>query len=133
MERLHAQVRRRAANRCEYCKMPQKCDLLPFHLDHVIARQHGGSNAPNNLAWACLACNNHKGPNIAGLDRETGEIVRLFHPRNDLWSDHFVWRGSELFGLTAIGRVTIHVLAINLRYRREVREALMVEGEFPPP
>jgi hypothetical protein len=113
--------------------MPQKCDLLPFHLDHVIARQHGGSNAPNNLAWACLACNNHKGPNIAGLDRETGEIVRLFHPRNDLWSDHFVWRGSELFGLTAIGRVTIHVLAINLRYRREVREALMVEGEFPPP
>jgi len=36
-----------------------------------------------NLALACLHCNQHKGPNIAGRNPETGEIVELFHPRQD--------------------------------------------------
>ena len=133
MERsLQARVRRRAANRCEYCQMPQRFDFLRFQIDHIIACKHGGTDAAGNLALACFSCNKHKGPNIAGLDRELGTIARLYHPRSDLWSEHFAWRGAELVGLTAIGRVTIDVLAINLRFRKELRERLIVEGRFPP-
>jgi hypothetical protein len=51
-----------------------------FHVDHVVARQHGGRTDLSNLALACMHCNRHKGPNIAGSDPRTGEIVRLFDP-----------------------------------------------------
>jgi hypothetical protein len=43
--------------------------LGSFHVDRIIARQHGGEAGPENLALACLHCNQHKRPNIAGRDR----------------------------------------------------------------
>ena len=36
-------VRQRAGNRCEYCLLPEESDEWPFHVEHVIAKQHGGS------------------------------------------------------------------------------------------
>ena len=34
-------VRRRAGDRCEYCRMPQAATpFIPFHLEHIIAKQH---------------------------------------------------------------------------------------------
>jgi len=72
------QVWQRAASICEYCQMPQQYDLLTFQIDHIIARKHHGTDELHNLALACYSCNNHKGPNVAGIDPETGEIVRLF-------------------------------------------------------
>lgn len=71
-----------------------------------------------------------KGPNIAGLDSETGDLVRLFHPRTDKWTDHFVWDGPELKGRTQIGRVTISVLFINDPEVVALRRALQEEGVF---
>ncbi len=85
----------------------------PFQIDHVIAKQHGGSDQFENLAFACIHCNRHKGPNIAGLDPYTGELTRLFHPRNDDWNLHFRWNGPEIVPLSAIGRVTVRVLFMN--------------------
>jgi hypothetical protein len=61
----------------------------------------------------------------------TGEIVRLFHPRQDRWSEHFEWNGAELLGKTAIGRVTVQVLAVNAQDFLAVREAVMEEQAFP--
>ena len=84
-----------------------------------------------NLALACLHCNRHKGPNIAGRDVATGGLVRLFHPRQDRWSDHFAWSGAELVGRTPIGRITIHVLAINDPDFLAVRQVLIEEQAFP--
>jgi hypothetical protein len=60
-----------------------------FHADHIIARQHGGKSDLENLALACLHCNQHKGPNIAGRNPESDELVELFHPRRDRWSEIF--------------------------------------------
>jgi len=100
-------------------------------VDHIVARQHGGLTAIDNLASACLHCNRHKGPNIAGRDPVSGELVRLFHPRQDEWSDHFEWKDAELGGRTAIGTITIQGLAINDPDFLAVREALMQEGVFP--
>jgi hypothetical protein len=84
-----------------------------FHVDHIVARQHGGESVLKNLALACMHCNQRKRPNIAGRDPGTGEIVHLFHPRRDKWSDHFEWNGAYLIGKTQIGRATIRVRAID--------------------
>jgi hypothetical protein len=118
----------RANRRCEYCHMPASAYVSSFHVDHVVARQHGGESSLENLALACMHCNQRKGPNIAGRDPETGEIVPLFHPRRDRWGDHFEWNGPNLIGKSRIGRATIQVLAIDDPSFRAVRVALRDEG-----
>ena len=127
---LARQVRQRAGGLCEYCHLPADMFPLTFHVDHVKPRQHGGLTELDNLALACLHCNRHKGPNLAGIDPVDGEMATLFNPRADTWTDHFEWRGSELFGRTPVGRATIRVLAINAPDFRSVREALQREGRF---
>jgi hypothetical protein len=127
---LETEVVLRAQGRCEYCHFPEAASELPFHLDHVIAEKHGGPTTSANLAWACFSCNLHKGPNIAGLDPDTGELTRLFHPRTDVWTEHFVWDGAWLRGRTAVGRTTLAVLAMNATDSVAVREALRDEGTF---
>src|SRR3989442_4636901 len=39
-------VRQRAADRCEYCRLPEEFSGLRFHIEHIVARQHGGSDDP---------------------------------------------------------------------------------------
>lgn len=83
-------VQQRAGNLCEYCRISQDADLFySFHVEHVLPVQHGGSDNNENLAWSCPYCNRHKGPNLAGLDPETGMVTRLFHPRRDEHARHF--------------------------------------------
>ena len=108
--------------------MPQRFDFLPFEIDHVIAQKHHGPTAGDNLALCCSHDNRRKGPNIAGIDPDTGEVMQLFHPRRDSWGEHFQWSGPVLVGLTAIGRATIDVLAINLPERVEHRRLLLAAG-----
>ena len=129
---LEEEVWQRAGGCYEYCRMPQAFYRSPFQIDHVVARQHGGEAASDNLALACFHCNTHKGPNIAGIDPESGDLVRLFHPRKDRWDDHFQWQGPVLAGVSAIGRATVQVLAINAPDYVAVRQALIDEGAFPP-
>ncbi|MBV9035874.1 MAG: HNH endonuclease [Acidobacteriaceae bacterium] len=124
---LLRQVAFQAADRCEYCHLPASASPPPFQIDHIIARQHGGKTEPDNLALCCVHCNRYKGPNIAGIDQVSGEIVRLFHPRKDIWAEHFRWSGAELIGITAVGRVTIQVLFINDPEMQSFRLALMEE------
>ena len=78
---------------------------------------------------ACGYCNRHKGPNIAGLDPETGSLVPLYHPRNDRWDDHFEWNGTMLVGRTPIGRATVFLLAVNDWQRIELRDNLESLGQ----
>ena len=125
------QVWRRANGACEYCRMPSRYYLAPFQVDHIIAEQHGGRTVLVNLALACYHCNLHKGPNIAGKDPATRRITRLFHPRRDVWQDHFRWRGPKLLGRTPVGRTTIAVLDINNEAYVLVRKALIEAGLFP--
>ena len=127
---LGRRVRRRAQGRCEYCRLPQTASNLTFPIDHIIARQHGGETRAENLALSCAHCNAHKGPNLAGIDPQDGTLVRLYHPRRNRWPAHFEWRGAELVGRSPIGRVTVHVLAMNDPAVIELREALIEEGAF---
>lgn len=129
---LELLVRTRASGRCEYCQMPQQHSDLLFHCDHIVAIKHRGPDEADNLALACTHCNLHKGPNIAGVDPVSGQVARLFHPRKDVWSDHFAWAGAELLGKTDVGRVTVAVLEINHPDYLAARSALIDEGLFPP-
>jgi hypothetical protein len=126
---LH-ELQRLAGGRCDYCGMPEQFDPLPFQVDHIIAEQHGGPTVLENLAWSCLHWNKHKGPNIAGIDPESGQLVALFHPRGQNWRRHFFWDGPMLRGRTRSARATIAVLAINEPDFFAFRAELMDEGVF---
>jgi hypothetical protein len=110
--------------------MPSEHDPLPFQVDHIIAEQHGGETVLVNLAWSCLHCNKHKGPNIAGLDPVSGQLVLLYHPRRQRWERHFAWDGPILVGRTRVGRATIRVLAINDPDFVALRAELMDEKTY---
>jgi len=129
---LEQLVRLRAHEVCEYCRLPQRFSRLLFSVDHVIARQHAGPTTKENLALASGFCNRHKGPNIAGIDLQTKQLTRLFHPRRDVWEEHFRWSGPLVIGLTDAARTTISVLAINHPVQTAIRMTLIDEGSFSP-
>src|SRR4051794_3686215 len=107
-------VRDRAGDRCEYCGLPQEAlPLVTFHVEHIRAKQHGGSDDPSNLALSCHHYNLHKGPNLTGIDPETDTLTPLFDPRRDAWDEHFARRGLLIVDLTPVGRTTVRVLAMN--------------------
>lgn len=126
-------VRERAGNRCEYCGMPQAQQSFPFfHVDHIIALQHGGTDDPDNLALSCYHCNLHKGSNLTGIDPETGAVEVLFHPRRDVWEAHFARRDALMIGLTPTGRTTVRVLNMNAADRVQLRRELQDDPPVPP-
>ena len=95
--------------------------LIAFHVEHIVSRQHGGSDDPAGLALACDRCNAYKGPNLTSIDPETRTLVALFNPRADLWSDHFAIRDRQIVGLTPGGRATVRLLNMNAPRRVELR------------
>jgi 5-methylcytosine-specific restriction endonuclease McrA len=115
-------VRSRAGDRCEYCLIPQEAvTLIPFHVEHIIAKQHQRDDRPDNLAFACDRCNAFKGPNLSSINPETGELVSLFHPRRDVWTDHFLLSVGKIVGLTPTGKATARLLMMNYPRRVELR------------
>jgi 5-methylcytosine-specific restriction endonuclease McrA len=95
MATLREIVWERARGCCEYCQMPQSLSILPHELDHIVAQQHHGKTELENLCLACTACNARKGPNLSGIDQQTGQHVRLFDPRTQDWVSTFA--GTVLF------------------------------------
>ena len=128
-EALRNLVRQRAGNRCEYCRLPQHAVDGTFHIEHIFAQQHPDDDRPSNLALACDRCNFHKGTNLSSLS-ETGQIVNLFNPRTDAWSDHFELLDAEIVGLTPAGRATVRLLQMNAKRRVELRSSLIAAAEF---
>lgn len=128
---VRALVRRRAGNRCEYCLLRQ--DDLPFstfQMEHIVARKHGGNDEADNLALACDRCNSHKGANLTGVDPDTGEITKLFNPRQDAWKEHFKIADVLIVGLTPVGRTTVFVLNMNEERRVRLRTVLKRQESF---
>ena len=124
-------VRQRAQDRCEYCRLPQAAQpFISFHVEHIIARKHGGSDELDNLCVACERCNSFKGPNLSGVDPDTGNIERLFDPRQQSWDEHFRLLGPLIVGITAVGRTTVALLKMNEGQRVHLRADLIAKGEY---
>lgn len=104
---MRREVRERAVGCCEYCLIHEDDCLLPHEPDHIIASKHRGETNEANLAWTCFICNRAKGSDIASIDPESGDVVRLFSPRRDDWATHFaIDDGASIVPLTDVGRVT---------------------------
>ena len=114
MNPLYAAVAERALHRCEYCSAPEVVFNFPFEVEHILPPTQGGKNESENNALACRSCNLFKSDSIDGQDSQTGQRTRLFHPRCDVWSEHFRFNADLVIEpLTAIGRATCSQLRMN--------------------
>lgn len=124
-------VIQRAGGRCEYCLIHEDDAIISHEVDHIVAEKHGGTTTPENLAFACFPCNRYKGSDIASVDPLTGDIVPLFNPRMDRWGDHFTTEEAVIRPLSSLGRVTVHLLKLNLPERVLRRQGLISLGRWP--
>jgi hypothetical protein len=129
---LRKLVAARARYCCEYCGLHEEDAPDTHQFDHIIAVKHHGPTNENNLAYACAVCNRHKGSDFATLHPLTGEIVRLFHPRKQLWREHFAVVSAQIRGLTETGRLTAELFHFNDDDRLLERELLLAVGRYPP-
>ncbi|MGO8815377.1 MAG: HNH endonuclease [Terriglobia bacterium] len=131
-EELSRAVRARAAARCQYCLMHESLQGATFHIEHVLPQCQSGRSDLENLALACPGCNLRKGSRTTAVDPATGEVVQLFHPIHQLWSDHFQLKGYQIEGMTAVGRATVDALHLNHSRRQRIREVEKTFGLYPP-
>jgi hypothetical protein len=133
MNPLHDPVALRAKYRCEYCRAPEENFNFAFEVEHILPKARGGSDALDNLALGCSACNVYKGVFETGYDMETETETPLFHPRRDNWDEHFAFQREtgEIVGLTPTGRATVKRLQLN--HPRQIRARLlwMQAGNYP--
>jgi hypothetical protein len=123
-------VRDRANGRCKYCLLPDETADYPYHVEHIIARKHGGSSDLDNLAWSCIVCKGYKGSDVAGFDPKTGSLIPLYNPRLQDWDDHFEMVDGVINGKTAAARATVILLQLNNDETVDIRRALMAAGKW---
>ncbi|MEM1359091.1 MAG: HNH endonuclease [Bacteroidota bacterium] len=98
---------------CEYCKYPEEDSFFVFHIEHIRSIKHGGTDDESNLAYSCPPCNHAKGSDVGTFVGKEEVLVRLFHPRKDVWEDHFLWDGTRIVGTTLVGKATVQLLKFN--------------------
>ena len=123
-DQLRQAVAIRAKYRCEYCLIHQEDAAFSHQIDHVVSRKHGGLSVFGNLAYACIYCNRHKGSDVASIDPNSGEAIRLFDPRRDMWSDHFRIESALVEPVSDVGLATIRLLKLNTPERVAERAIL---------
>jgi hypothetical protein len=108
--------------------------MQPFSVEHVVPRSHQGAAHLDNLSLSCQGCNNHKYQKTHANDPATGRSVALFHPRLQVWREHFAWNedASLIIGLTPPGRATVEALHLNRPGLVNLRRILFSAGEHPP-
>ena len=131
-------VRERAQLHCEYCHADERWQFIRFTIDHVLPLSAGGSDDADNWALACRNCNERRGNRGEGRDPETGQVVRIFNPRQEPWADHFAWdvTGIRVVGRTSTGRATIDLLDLNANRHDgavlRIRQRDVSDGYHPP-
>jgi hypothetical protein len=124
----------RANNLCEYCKCRSDYSHDTFESEHIYPFLLGGTNELINLAHSCKGCNSRKATRIAAIDPLTKQITPLFHPRLDLWNEHFMWDEGYLnvIGITPVGRTTVDALKLNRIGVVNLRKLMILGGIHPP-
>ncbi|MEY4937783.1 MAG: hypothetical protein RIS64_4142 [Bacteroidota bacterium] len=119
---------------CEYCWAPAEYSSALYHFDHILPTAKGGKSTFANLAHSCSGCNGYKSDKTHSMDPLTNQRERLYHPRNDVWTDHFQWSddGIKIEGITPIGRATVALLQLNRNGNLNLRQLLKLVGLQPP-
>lgn len=121
---LRKQVAKRASFRCEYCQLSEISSYLSFEVEHIIAKKHGGGDEILNLAYACPQCNQYKGTDLTTFIGDYQNIVPLFNPRLQVWSENFEIQNGVILPKTEIGEATVKLLKLNTPERVELRKLL---------
>ncbi|MTJ53935.1 HNH endonuclease [Anabaena sp. UHCC 0253] len=127
-------VSERANGCCEYCRSQARFAMQPFSIEHILPRSQGGMTSLDNLALSCQGCNNHKYNKTEGIDQISGNVVSIYHPRQQQWNKHFAWNDdfTLVIGLTPTGRATVETLQLNREGVVNLRRVLYAIGEHPP-
>ena len=130
---LREQARAQCGFKCGYCGVSEAESGGELEIDHYQPVTHGGTDAPANLVYACVACNRFKSDYWP--EAEASDELKLLHPVLDDLPTHITeMPDGRLAGLTPRGWFHIHRLHLNrpaqiaLRKRRieqrEVQELL---------
>jgi hypothetical protein len=108
---------------CAYCQGPEVLMGVTFEIEHIFPLAAGGETVLMNLCLSCPTCNRYKAARLTAYDPENHIEVPLFHPRQQVWSEHFTGNAdaTQLLGLTPIGRATILALQINRPVIQQLR------------
>ena len=133
MNSRYATVAERAGHRCEFCHAPEALFNSPFEVEHIVPKSRSGLDDEMNWALACRSCNVRKSDHITAFDEKTQMEVRLFHPRQEDWTGHFLVNlvSGEIEGKTPVGRVTVIQLGMNNPRQVEARRLWIRLGLFP--
>ena len=133
MNSRHNEVAEQAGRRCEYCHAPAVIFNFSLEVEHILPLSAGGSDSLDNLALACRSCNAFKGSRQFALDADTGQNTPLFHPRRDVWAEHFsIDDATEtVIGITSQDRVTVAQLQLNSAEQRQALALWRQLRRFP--
>ncbi|MBL1176773.1 HNH endonuclease [Pantanalinema sp. GBBB05] len=133
-ESLKTQIRECDRDRCCYCLTSEANSGIPMSFDHIQPQSKGGNTSFENVCLACRSCNEYKSDSTEAQDPLTGEIVPLFNPRAQQWSEHFVWSldATRVEGQTPVGRATIAALRMNNPVIVAARSRWVISGWHPP-
>lgn len=133
-KKIKREILKLAEGRCEYCKSLAKYSLQPFHLDHIIPLVLEGETILDNLAYSCGGCNGIKNIKIEAFDPLSNLMIPFFHPRKEIWLEHFRWNDDKtlMIGISPSGRVTVNTLQLNRFEVVNMRKLTILSGEHPP-
>jgi 5-methylcytosine-specific restriction endonuclease McrA len=73
---LRRVVQARSQGLSEYCLIDENDTCLGCQIDHIISDKYGGPTSEDNLAVACVFCNQSKGSDVGSIILETYKFVR---------------------------------------------------------
>ena len=128
-DELRLLVRQRANFTCEYCGLREADIPDRLTIDHYQPSSKGGSDALDNLVYACIWCNQRKQAYWPASETD----VSLWNPRESAANDHFVYQSDGTVSpISAIGTFTIARLHLNRRalveYRRRQNSVSEKDG-----
>lgn len=114
-DELRARVDAADQRICRYCLTAEANSGVRLTHDHITPASKGGATTFENVCLACSACNEFKADATHAVDPVTAELVPLFHPRTQAWSEHFAWSAdtTRVDGVTPTGRATVLALRMN--------------------
>lgn len=113
--------------------MPHSSGGCLLYVPHRSHRQPetAGATTSANLALSCLRCNVAKGTDPGAFIGRPPRLVRLYHPRQDRWDQHFRLAAARIIPLSDEGHATVRLLDLNAADRLLLRKNLIKAGRYP--